>query len=116
MAVDPDFRMFVEDTLGRILPVRTRPMFGGLGIWSGELFFALADDDTLYVKGDPETRNVLEAAGSSRFRPYGEDGPAMDYWNVPAEVLEDPGQLTEWVELALGAAVRGKHRKRRPSR
>lgn len=116
MAVDPDFRMFVEDTLGRILPVRTRPMFGGLGIWSGELFFALADDDTLYVKGDAGTQDVFEAAGSSRFRPYGDDGPTMDYWNVPAGILEDPGELSGWVELALGAAVRGKQKKRRPSR
>jgi TfoX/Sxy family transcriptional regulator of competence genes len=25
-------------------------MFGGLGIYSGELFFALVDDDVLYFK------------------------------------------------------------------
>lgn len=116
MAVDPEYRLWLEDTLGRILPVRTRPMFGGLGIWSGELFFALADDGTLYVKGDAETWKVLEDAGSRRFRPFGGDGPSMDYWDVPADVLEDPGQLSEWVERALGAAVRGKQRKRRPSR
>lgn len=116
MAVDPDFRLWLEDTLGRILPVRTRPMFGGLGIWSGELFFALADDDTLYVKGDAESWKALEDGGSSRFRPFGDDGPEMDYWRVPVDVLEDQGLLTEWVEMALGAAVRGKRKKRRSSR
>jgi len=116
VAVDPEFRTWLEDTLGRVRPVRTRPMFGGLGIWSGELFFALADDDTLYMKGDTGTVEAMEQAGSSRFRPFGEDGPTMDYWNVPPEVLEDPTLLAEWVDRAVEVAMRGKQKKRRPSR
>jgi len=116
VAVDPDFRTWIEDTLGRVRPVRTRAMFGGLGIWSGELFFALADDGVLYLKGDAETREAMEQAGSSRFHPYGSEGPAMDYWTVPAEVLEDPMLLGEWVDRAVEVAMRGKQKKRRPSR
>jgi len=49
MSVSPSFRIFVLEQLGRVLPdLRVRSMFGGVGLYSGERFFALIDDDTLY--------------------------------------------------------------------
>lgn len=106
--MDPEFRAWLEDLLGRVHPVRTRAMFGGLGIYAGELFFALADDGVLYVKGDAETRDAYEAEGSRRFRPFGDAGAAMEYWEVPGDVLEDPAQLRVWVDRALDVARRAR--------
>lgn len=113
VAVDPGFREWVEDELRRIRPIRTRSMFGGLGIWADELFFALADDGALYMKGDAATRAAFEAEGSRRFHPYGPDGPAMDYWEVPAEVLEDPARLRDWVDRSLEVARRARRSRAR---
>ena len=114
MAVSPTFRTYVLDQLGRVAPdIRARGMFGGVGIYSGELFFALIDDDTLYLKVDDGNRADFEAIGMGPFRPFGEDGEVMQYYVLPAELLEGGEQLGSWVEKAIDVARRAK-RKRRP--
>ena len=86
-------------------------MFGGVGIYAAELFFALLDDDTLYFKVDDGTRPQFEDRGMAPFRPYGEDGEVMGYYEVPADVLEDPEMLGAWVETAVAVARRAKGRR-----
>ena len=86
-------------------------MFGGVGVYAAELFFALLDDDTLYLKVDDATRPQFEDRGMAPFRPYGEEGEVMGYYEVPADVLEDPEALGAWVEAALAVARRAKGRR-----
>ncbi len=70
MSVSPSFRTFALDQLGRCVPsVRARSMFGGVGIYAGELFFALIADDTVYFKVDDQTRRSSSAAA------WGPSGP-----------------------------------------
>lgn len=113
MSVSPSFRAFVLDQLGRVAPqVRARSMFGGVGIYSGELFFALIADDELYLKVDDSNRTDYEARGIGPFRPYGSGGEVMQYYPVPADVLEDVDSLRAWVDKAMDAARRGRGRRR----
>lgn len=88
-------------------------MFGGVGIYAGRLFFALIADDTLYFKVDDSTRGDFEARGMGPFRPYGADGEAMQYYQVPEELLEDPEALRPWAEGAIAVARRAKGRRAR---
>jgi DNA transformation protein len=116
MAVTPSFRTFVLDLLSRVAPrVSDRSMFGGVGIYSGDTFFALIAGDELYLKVDDANRPDYEARGIGPFRPYGPGGEVMQYYPVPADVLEDVESLQAWVEKALNAARSGKV-KRRPRR
>jgi DNA transformation protein len=113
MSVSPTFRTFVLEQLQRAAPqIRARSMFGGVGIYAGDLFFALLDDDTLYFKVDESTRGAFEARSMGPFRPYGEDGEVMHYYEVPADLLEDAEALRPWVESAIGVARRAKGRRR----
>jgi Regulator of competence-specific genes len=113
MAVSPTFRDYVLDQLGRVAPdLRARGMFGGVGIYSGELFFALIDDDTLYLKVDDGNRPDFEAAGMGPFRPFGEEGEVMQYYEVPAELLDGGEQLGSWVEKAIDVARRARKKRR----
>ena len=113
MAVSPTFRDYVLDQLGRVAPgIRARSMFGGVGIYSGELFFALIDDDTIYLKVDAGNRADFEAIGMGPFRPFGEEGEVMQYYEVPAELLEGGEQLGSWVEKAIEVARRAKRKRR----
>jgi DNA transformation protein len=112
MSVSPSFRAFIVEQLQRTAPaIRARSMFGGVGLYSAELFFALVDDDTLYFKVDGTTRGEFEARGMGPFRPYGEDGEVMQYYQVPADLLEDAEALRPWVEAAIGVARRAKGRR-----
>ena len=73
MAVNESFRSFVLDQLSRVATgVRSRSMFGGVGIYSGDLFFALIDGDTLYLKVGDSNRGDFEARGLGPFRPFGD--------------------------------------------
>ena len=112
MSVSPTFRAYVLEQLGRAAPgIRARAMFGGVGIYSGELFFALIDEDTVYFKVDDSNRAMFELQGMGPFEPYGPGGGSMQYYAVPESVLEDPEELPAWVKAALGAARRKKSRR-----
>ena len=117
MPVSPSYRAFVLDQLGRVaVSVRARGMFGGVGIYAEEVFFALIDDDVLYFKVDDTTRPDFEARGMGPFRPFGEGGEVMQYYQVPEEMLEDLQELRVWAERALMVARRAKIRRVRPDR
>ncbi|HEV2751248.1 MAG TPA: TfoX/Sxy family protein [Gemmatimonadales bacterium] len=114
MAINASFRTFVVEQLGRVLrQVRARSMFGGVGIYAGNLFFALIANDTLYFKVDDSNRRDYEAQGMGPFRPYGDDGEVMQYYEVPHELLEDPEALRPWAEKALAVAERKKVKRSR---
>ena len=114
MSVSASFRAFILEQLGRGVPrIRARSMFGGVGIYSGDLFFGLIDDDTLYFKVDDSNRSDFTARQMGPFRPYGEDGETMGYYEVPADLLDDPETLRPWAEKAIAVAGRKKKAKRR---
>jgi DNA transformation protein and related proteins len=114
VSVSSGFRTFVLEQLGRATTgIRARSMFGGVGIYAGDLFFALLDDDTVYFKVDDATRAQFERRGMVAFRPYGEGGEVMQYYELPAEVLEDPEELRMWVEAAVQVARRARGRRSR---
>jgi DNA transformation protein len=118
MAVTASYRAFIIEQLSRILPgVRDRSMFGGVGVYSSDFFFALMDNDTLYFKVDDVTRGDFEAIGMGPFRPFGEGGETMQYYEVSAELIEDQDALREWSLRAVAVARRAKVRRprRKPS-
>jgi DNA transformation protein len=114
MPVTDDFREFVLEQLGRVVQVEWKRMFGGVGLYAGELFFALIDDDIVYFKIGDQNRADFERAGSRPFRPYGADGPASaNYFELPVDVLEDVDALRIWTEKAVAAAQTAATRKRK---
>lgn len=114
MSVSPSFRTFVIEQLSRVRrDIRTKSMFGGVGIYAGELFFALIDDDLVYFKVDDTNRSVFENRGMGPFMPGGEGGEAMQYYQVPEDVLEDMEELRSWMEGAIEVAQRNKSRTRK---
>jgi DNA transformation protein len=109
MSVNPSFRTFVVEQLARAAAdVRARAMFGGVGIYSGDLFFALIEEDTVYFKVDDSNRARFEARGMRPFQPAGPGGEVMQYYAVPEDVLEDPEVLRPWIDGSLAVARRRK--------
>jgi DNA transformation protein and related proteins len=114
MAVSPSYRDYVTDQLEQAceLPIRIKSMFGGAGVYAGELFFAIIADETLYFKVDESNRPDFEAAGMEPFTPFPDKDFIMGYYQLPEEVLDDVGELEQWVTKALEVAERtGKRRK-----
>ena len=104
MAVSEDFRDFVLEQLGRVVAVDWKRMFGGVGLYADETFFALIDDDIVYFKVGDLNRADFEAAGSRAFRPYKDDRVSMSYSELPADVLENVDALRAWTAKSLAVA------------
>jgi len=110
LRVTAEFRDFVLDQLARVPELRARRMFGGIGLYSGQRFFAILAADELFFKVGDSNRAAYDAAGSEPFRPLADATRpvSMSYWRVPIEILEDPAELTEWARAAIAAAERAK--------
>jgi DNA transformation protein len=108
MPVSDDFIDLVRELLAGFEPLRVRRMFGGAGVYSGELFFAILADDVLYLKVDDRNRKEYEQRGLEPFTYDTTSGRrgSMSYYPLPSELFENPEGLDPWVRGALDAARR----------
>ena len=113
MAVSSDFLTYVLDQLAGLGEVSSRSMFGGAGLYCGELFFGLIAGDTLYLRADDSNRGDYTARGMAPFRPYA-DRPqlSMSYYEAPPEVLENCAELVAWAQRSVAIAMQAPPRKR----
>lgn len=96
--------------LGSLRPKR---MFGAVGLYCNELFFAVLDEETLYFKVDTETEAAFREAGSGPFT-FEKDGEtvAMSYWRIPETAMDDPEEAVSWARLGIAAALRARSKKK----
>ena len=104
MPVSEGYLTYILDQLRPIVPsIRVRRMFGAVGLYATDLFFAVVDDDALYLKVDDTTRGEYEARGMPPFRPF-EMHASMNYSQLPEEILEDRETLQLWTNRSLDVA------------
>ena len=104
MRVSDGFRTYVLEQLALVKRLHARAMFGGIGLYADDVFFGIVAADTLYFKTDDSNRRQYEAAGMTAFKPYADRAMTMPYYQVPAHVLEDERELSEWAKLSVGVA------------
>ena len=106
MAVSSEYLDYVHDQLSGLGGVTSRRMFGGAGLYCDEFFFALIDNDTLYLRVNDANRAEFTTRGMGQFRPY-PDSPqlSMSYYEAPADVLEDAAALVAWARRSVAAAM-----------
>jgi DNA transformation protein len=113
MRVTEGFRAFVLDQLAGLKSVRARAMFGGVGLYAGDIFFGLLARDSLFLKVDDSNRSQYEKAGMRAFKPYADKTMTMPYYQVPTSVLEDADTLEAWARASVKVATRAAARKAR---
>ena len=104
-----EFVSHLVEQLEPLGPVSAKRMFGGHGIYVGELMIAIVDDDTLYLKADDENRGDFERAQLPRFE-YRKQGKlqTISYYLAPESALEDADCLCDWARKSYDAALRAK--------
>ncbi|MFS2033964.1 TfoX/Sxy family protein [Polaromonas sp. CT11-55] len=112
-----DFAMYCCELLSGVGPCVAKRMFGGFGISTGGLTFALVADlgggEILWLKADEATRGLFEAQGCSRFTyemtRNGVRSPhSLGYYSAPEEAMESPSLMLPWARLALECALRAR--------
>src|ERR1043165_10080686 len=107
MPVQDQYLAYILEQLTALGSLRSNRMFGGIGLYSRELFFGLIDDDTLYFKTDESNIAPYHERKMPRFMPF-PDRPesVLGYHQVPADVIEDAEQLVDWARKSVEAALR----------
>ena len=113
MSVSASFLTFVLEQLGGVREVSHKRMFGGVGLYSGEWFFGVIDNDTLFFKVDDETRPKYRKKKMPPFAPIRGPAAMQGYYQVPPSVLEDADELARWAAEAIGVSTRAPARKRK---
>jgi DNA transformation protein len=109
-----DHEAWLVERLSRVAPgLRARRMFGGVGLYSTDVFFALIVTDILYLKVDDESRPAYEARGMEAFQPFADKPSMRAYFALPPDALDDVRRLRPWVESALRAARTAKSTRRK---
>ena len=106
MAVSREYLGYVLEQLAALGGLSSRRMFGGVGLYCDEFFFALIAQDTLSLRVDARNRGDFTARGMGAFRPYA-DRPRLSM-----------SELVAWarrsLEVAQAAAPQQRRRAARP--
>ena len=97
------FKDFVLDQLGGLRCVTCRAMFGGYGLYRGDVFFGIIHKGRLYFKTGEASRAAYRERGMKPFRPNPRQ-TLKTYYEVPIEIIEDQEQLTGWAIQAARSA------------
>ena len=112
-----DFAMYCCELLSGVGPCIAKRMFGGFGISTDGLTFALVADlgggEILWLKADEGTRALFEAQGCGRFtyemtRNGVTAAHSLGYYSAPEEAMESPALMLPWARLALECALRAR--------
>jgi DNA transformation protein len=93
------FRDYALEQLAALDDLRCKRMFGGYGLYSGEVFFGILFDGRLYFKTHPDTLPEYLVCHAPVFAPS-EKQILRNYREVPVDILEDAAQLAAWARKA----------------
>ena len=103
---DSSFQQFVLDQLRDMGDVTCRAMFGGFGLYQNDVFFGIIHKSRLYFKTNESTKERYVQEGMKPFRPN-RSQTLKNYYEVPADVIDEPDRLVEWAQEAVECAVKG---------
>lgn len=92
-----DYKNYILDQLRLVDDIRVRHMFGGYGLYRSNLFFGIISGDSLFFKTNDNTRDKYIKLASGPFK-ASEKQILKNYYEVPAEIVENIESLREWVE------------------
>ena len=110
MARDDSFADFILDQLQDLPDVGCRAMFGGHGLYQDETFFAIVYKSRLYFKTDAASAALYRRRRMKPFRPNARQ-TLKNYYEVPAEIIEDRDELGAWAKRAIAVARAGSKRR-----
>ena len=97
---------YIRDLFAELGTVHIRRMFGGAGIYAGDVMFGLVSDGLIYLKVDAGTVPAFEREKCLPFQYTTKKGKraVMSYWRLPDWLYDDPVELAQWAKQAIAVA------------
>ena len=106
MPLDTEFRDYVLEQLSGMGKFETKNMFGGTAVMRNGAAFAKIKHGVLWLKVDDSNIIDFIKQGMAQYT-YGKDNSRkLNFYETPAEVLEDGDMLIRWATKACEAAIR----------
>jgi len=105
-----DYVHFVTQQLGDVSGLACGRFFGGTGLSTEGVQFAMIMDNALYFAVDDTTRPRYENAGMQCFSYATRRGRVQvrRYFEVPGDVVEDRDALSRWARDSIAIAREGR--------
>lgn len=103
----PDPHRF-DDIFHEFGRIAVRRMFGGEGIFVGDLMIGLVVRDQIYLKTGDSNRAEFEAEGAKPFtytRGKERNATSLSYYSVPERLLDDSEEFGRWARKAHDVAL-----------
>ena len=99
---------FLPDLFAFFGTVIARRMFGGLGLFAGDVMIGIVIKDRNYLKTDENTREAFVAEGAGPFVYAKRTGQeiSLSYYEIPDRLYDEPEEFAEWVRRAHEVAER----------
>jgi len=94
------YKEFILEQFRELEGITCRSMFGAYGLYCEGTFFGIIANSRLYFKTDEKTRVPYIKYGMKPFRPTPKQ-TLKNYYEVPADIIEDVTSLTEWANTSL---------------
>ena len=108
MSENTEFTDYILDQLSGIGEFETKNMFGGTALLRNGVAFAKIKHGSLWLKVDDGNINDFIEKGMVQYS-YGKDNSRkLNFYETPAEVLEEADTLIQWATKACEAANRSK--------
>ena len=105
---------FIHELFAQFGPVTVKRMFGGAGIWSNGLMFALLFDGAIFLRVDEKSIPDFAREGSKPFvytrakTPKRVGRASRSFWRLPERLYDDSEELAMWARRALAIAQQKK--------
>jgi DNA transformation protein len=118
MSANDDLLEILKEALDAYGFVRGGRMFGGVGVYFDDTFFAIITGGIVYLKTSDQTRRAFEAEGSRPFFYETKTGRTQltSYWRLPDRLLDETDELREWARTSVAAAREIASAKKRTAR
>jgi DNA transformation protein len=96
----------IRDLFSEFGAVQVKHMFGGAGLYAGGVIFALVSEGVIYLKADADTAPAFARENCAPFVYTTKAGKraVMSYWRLPDRLYDEPEELAQWAQAALGVA------------
>jgi DNA transformation protein and related proteins len=107
MSQNSEFVDFVLEQMAELDDIHVRAMFGGHGIYQGDVMFAIVISGELYFKADEQTQGAYIERG---LQPFTYESRrkivSMHYYAAPPEVFDEAKTMEHWAQQAIAVALR----------
>jgi DNA transformation protein len=97
---------WLDELLSKLTGITYKRMFGAIGLYYQQRFFAIFEDDRLYFKRGQHTAALFDEYDLPQFTyPTKQGLRTLEYYEVPESVLHDFNELKRWIELAAANSI-----------